>query len=111
MPGWLIVEYGYPKSRVNVLNLGQVLDFNAFEDKSGRVIVEVYSDASGHIMNIELKDWSEVEKFINILPGIDQLGWILVRDGKVDAWRGSLAVKDVKELTEEEENEVLEGSE
>ena len=44
-----------------------------------------------------MQSWKEVERLINILPGIDQLDWILIRDGKVDYWRGRLAVKDAKE--------------
>ena len=107
MPGWLVVE-DIKTGDVEVLNLERVLNLDAGRDKFGRVIVEVYAGETQHIANIELADWGEFEKLINILPGIDNLGWILVRDGKVDAWRGSLAVRDVKNLTEEEEAAVLE---
>ena len=101
MPGWLVVEDSGNGS-VEVLNLARVLDLDAGKDKFGRVVVEVYSDMPGHITNIQLQDWGEFERLINTLPAIDRLGWILIRDGKVDNWRGRLAVKDVKELTEEE---------
>ena len=112
MPEWVVVENTEAKS-VRLVNLANVSDIEISEyhdnwTGTDEIRAELYygDEVAG---SFNLADWSEVEKFINILPGIDQLGWILIRDGKVDNWRGRLAVKDVKELAEEEENEILEG--
>ena len=106
MPGWLVLEDS---------DAGIVFVFGtehlAFAAKHRNGCVEVAFANGGHSAEWCMQSWKEVERLINLLPSIDQLGWILIRDGKVDNWRGRLAVKDVKELAEEEENAILEGSE
>lgn len=110
---WLVVE-DTKDAVVELLYLPQVLDFDAGEDVSGRVIVEVYTPTGLNISTLVLKDWNEFEKFINMLPAIDAMGWIYLRDGEVKVWKGRLKILDdagKKELTKEEENAVLEGGE
>lgn len=100
MPGWIVVEDTKMKS-VRLVNLANVSDIKLGEyhdDRSDTDEIGVdlyYGDESAG--SFSLADWNEAERLINILPGIDQLGWILIRDGKVDNWRGRLAVKEVKE--------------
>ncbi len=103
MPGWLIIENTRERF-VRLVNLENVSDIELWKEKE-KIKVELYygDEGAGYF---SLKSWEEAEKLINTLPAIDNLGWILVRDGKVDNWRGSLAVKDVKELTEEEEQDI-----
>lgn len=113
MPGWLIVEDTKTGS-VEVLNINNIVSFDFWKNKrTGKFVLDIYTIDPAYEgkafawRKVEIPDSTEFEKLINALPAIDNLGWILVRDGKVDAWRGSLAVKEVKELTEEEEEAVL----
>ncbi len=105
MPGWLILE----DSDAEIVFVFET-EHLTFAAKQGIECVEVVFANGGHRVEWCMQSWKEVERLINLLPGIDNYGWILVRDGKVNNWRGRLAVKEVKELTEEEENEVLEES-
>ena len=92
---------------VRLVNLTNVSDMELYRDSyTGEINVNLYCGDEG-AGRFSLADWDEVEKLINTLPAIDNLGWILIRDGKVTSWKGSLAVKEVKELTEEEEKAVL----
>ena len=92
MPGWLVLEDS---------DAGIVFVFGTehltFAAKHGEGCVEVVFADGGNRVEWCMQSWKEVERLINLLPGIDQLGWILIRDGKVDHWRGRLVVKDAKE--------------
>ena len=110
MPGWLIVE-DTKTGIVEVLNINCLQGFIASAKKHGKISVAVDTVRIPEFTGFTLENWSEFERLINTLPAIDNYGWILVRDGVVKQWRGRLAVKEVKELTEEEENAVLEESE
>ena len=92
MSGWLVVENTETGS-VEVLNIACLQGFIAGAN-NGKVSVAVDMVRIPKFTGFTLEDWGEFEKLINILPGIDQLGWILIRDGKVDHWRGRLAVKE-----------------
>ena len=61
-----------------------------FAAKHGNGCVEVAFANGGHSAKWCMQSWKEVERLINLLPGIGNLGWILVRDGKVQTWRGEL---------------------
>ena len=110
MPGWLIVE-DTKEGSVEVLNITQLQGFIASANNHGKVSVAVDTVRIPEFTGFTLEDWSEFERLINLLPGKESLGWILIRDGVVKQWRGRLTVKEVKELTEEEEQAVLEGRE
>ena len=115
MSGWLVVE-DPSKEFVRVVNLENVSDIEVFETAGG-VRVRVYRGEES-VAQFELDNWKEAERLINILPGINDLGWVYVLDGFVVHWRGRLElVEELEEsnavgnLTEEEENAVLKGGE
>ena len=92
MSAWLIVEDSV-EGFVNVHNLENVTTIRVDVNREGEngLILEVWTkEADGHPWEYDIKNLEEFEKLITLLPGAEQLGWIYIRDGKVDAWRGSL---------------------
>lgn len=88
MSAWLVVESSIG-GWVDVLNLEKVVGVQVV-DNLDRVEVAIVTQESEKPWRYALEDLTEVEKLINLLPQAEKLGWIYIRDGKVDVWRGGL---------------------
>ncbi|CAI1492036.1 protein of unknown function [Thermococcus nautili] len=88
MSAWLVVESSID-GWVDVLNLEKVVGVQVV-DNLDRVEVAIVTQESEEPWRYALEDLTEVEKLINLLPQAEKLGWIYIRDGKVDVWRGGL---------------------
>ena len=99
MSPWLVIESSLD-GWVDILNLEKVVGIQVVDNLDG-VEVAIVTQESEEPWKYTLKDIEEVEKLINILPSAENLGWIYIRDGEVDVWRGGLKLLQKAEEAEQ----------
>ncbi|WP_456395039.1 hypothetical protein [Thermococcus sp.] len=86
---WLVIEDS--KSRtVNIYNIDNISAIH-LDTERGENLIKIWTvDDPNQPWEETIDGLEEFEKLINILPVSERLGWIYIRDGRVEEWRGKL---------------------